>query len=261
MATLDATGVVLGTTQTGPFGEVLASSTINTVTPANTVSGGTFSYVGQHEKLEESKLVIAPIQMGARVYIPGLGRFLSVDPVQGGTPNPYVYPDDPVNDFDLDGTFSFKKAMRYMSYANPLIAYNGLACGAISAIRGKGFARGYDAGVSASWTAASVVLAGPAVSAAKSVASRGLNLALSKGGVYITITTKWKLYVGQTNNFVRRAAEHARKNKISIHMPRIKIPIPSQAGRDRVEGAVYRLLGGKRAPWLENKVRPPTRRR
>ncbi len=126
--------------------------------------------------------------MGARVYIPCLGRFLSVDPVQGGTPNPYVYPDDPVNDFDLDGTFSFKKAMRYMSYANPLIAYNGLACGAISAIRGKGFARGYDAGVSASWTAASVVLAGPAVSAAKSVAVRVNQKLLQRAGTYISKT-------------------------------------------------------------------------
>ena len=93
-----------------------------------------------------------------------------MDPVQGGTPNPYVYPDDPVNDFDLDGTFSFKKAMRYMSYANPLIAYNGLVGGAISVARGKSFGSGYDAGVSASWTAASVVVGGPAVSAAKGVA-------------------------------------------------------------------------------------------
>ncbi len=70
------------------------------------------NYVGAALKLTEAQLALQPIQMGARVYIPGLGRFLSVDPVQGGTDNNYVYASDPVNDFDLDGTFSFKNAIK-----------------------------------------------------------------------------------------------------------------------------------------------------
>lgn len=41
--------------------------------------------------------------MGARLYSPGTGRFLSVDPIYGGTPNAYVYPTDPVMSYDLDG--------------------------------------------------------------------------------------------------------------------------------------------------------------
>jgi RHS repeat-associated protein len=44
------------------------------------------------------------IEMGARPYDPILGRFLAVDPVDGGALNNYDYAlQDPVNQYDLDG--------------------------------------------------------------------------------------------------------------------------------------------------------------
>jgi RHS repeat-associated protein len=41
--------------------------------------------------------------MGARLYNPATGAFLSTDPVDGGNANDYTYPANPNDNFDLDG--------------------------------------------------------------------------------------------------------------------------------------------------------------
>lgn len=102
---------------TDTHGDVVAKATASATTPTATTRYDEFGapvsgvaprtgWLGAADRSTE--LASGVIAMGARTYVPQLGRFLQPEPLSGSGPNAYDYAlQDPINGIDLAGTCPF----------------------------------------------------------------------------------------------------------------------------------------------------------
>jgi RHS repeat-associated protein len=239
IATADTTGTKTGTMLYEPYGQM-----INAAEPLDN-STGQFDYgwLGQHQRPFEHQGTLATIEMGARQYLPGLGRFLENDPVEGGSANSYDYAAaDPINQFDLNGLWC----------AFGTIKYRGNDGKMHSKCRGKGVAKATAkvAGVAAS--AVGVAAAGVAIVASSPVSVPvGLVTAAGVAGIASTGVSLLSSGVSAGLACTGRDAYNARNCTMSKNMAWMTAMTAGTSGVFRMIpeiGAIYDMSAS--AWWL-----------
>ncbi|WP_309114773.1 PA14 domain-containing protein [Saccharothrix sp.] len=169
--TTGADGKQVGALRTfTPFGEPLTTGGAvdpNHV-PDNAPGQMDHGWLGQHQRPYEHAGALSLVQMGARPYSPLFGRFLSVDPVDGGSANDYDYVNgDPINFNDLDGRWATPNWMKSLGRQIRNFGSHKLADIATGALAGIGAAAfcGITAGLGCAVIAGAVIgaVVGPAL--------------------------------------------------------------------------------------------------
>jgi RHS repeat-associated protein len=119
-ATADTAGAITSSGDHDEFGVGLSGDTT-----------GRYGWLGrQQREADPSGLVL----MGVRLYQPNLGRFLTVDPVHGGSATDYDYCNaDPVNCYDLDGRAAWRSRLLHLGVSFGVSLVGGAVAGAACA--------------------------------------------------------------------------------------------------------------------------------